>query len=135
MRDGAALHFSRIISKKTEPEFLQSLREKFGRCFIIPEGGSTNELAVRGCEELGKKILKTDFDYCCLPIEQAEPSPGIINAFDDQRKIIGIPVLKDGGFLNHEVKKYLTANYKTAAFSLIITSRLRQIESELKSLS
>jgi 1-aminocyclopropane-1-carboxylate deaminase len=97
--------------KKSEPEFLKSLQEKFGQCFIVPEGG-TNELAIRGSEELGHEILKTDFDYCCLPVGTGGTIVGIINAFDGQRKIIGIPVLKDGGFLNGEIKKYLKADFK-----------------------
>jgi 1-aminocyclopropane-1-carboxylate deaminase len=97
--------------KKTEPEFLKSLQEKFGRCFIVPEGG-TNELAIRGSEELGQEILKTDFDYCCLPVGTGGTLAGIINAFKGKRKIIGIPVLKDGGFLHDEIKKYLKANFE-----------------------
>lgn len=96
--------------KKSALEFLKSLEEKFGRCFIIPEGG-TNEFAVRGCEELGQEILKTDFDYCCLPVGTGGTIGGIINAFEGHRKIIGIPILKDGNFLNNEIKKYLQSNY------------------------
>jgi 1-aminocyclopropane-1-carboxylate deaminase len=96
--------------EKTEPEFLQSLEQKFGRCLIVPEGG-TNALAIRGSEELGRKMLKTDFDFCCMPVGTGGTMAGIINAFEGKRKIIGIPVLKDGSFLNDEIKKYLTSAF------------------------
>jgi 1-aminocyclopropane-1-carboxylate deaminase len=96
--------------KKSESLFLKSLEEKFGRCFIVPEGG-TNELAIRGSKELGHELLKTDFDYCCLPVGTGGTIAGIINAFEGRRKIIGIPVLKDGGFLNTEIKKCLHSDY------------------------
>ena len=91
---------------KKEVPFLQSLQEKFGNCFIVPEGG-TNDLAVRGCEELGKLLLDIDFDYLCLPVGTGGTIAGIIKAFDGERKIIGIPVLKNAGFLKEEIQNYL----------------------------
>jgi 1-aminocyclopropane-1-carboxylate deaminase len=62
---------------------------------------------VRGCAELGKSILETDFDYLCLPVGTGGTIAGIIKAFDGKRKIIGVPVLKDGGFLNQEIQNLL----------------------------
>jgi 1-aminocyclopropane-1-carboxylate deaminase len=99
-----------VYRKKSELEFLSELEQQYQNCFIIPEGG-TNELAIRGSEELGKEILKTDFDYCCLPVGTGGTLAGIINAFEGKRKIMGIPVLKDGGFLSDEIKKYLKADF------------------------
>lgn len=96
--------------RKSEPDFLKSLEQQYKNCFIIPEGG-TNEWAIRGSEELGKEILKTDFDYCCLPVGTGGAIAGIINAFEGKRKVIGIPVLKEGGFLYNEIKKYLKADF------------------------
>jgi 1-aminocyclopropane-1-carboxylate deaminase len=96
--------------KKSEPDFLKWIEQQCKNCFIIPEGG-TNELAIRGSEELGKEILKTDFDYCCLPVGTGGTIAGIINAFEGRRKIIGIPVLKDGGFLSDVIKKYLNTDF------------------------
>lgn len=109
---GMMLHYisREAYQKKSEPEFLKSLEEKFGRCFIIPEGG-TNEYAIRGCEEFGREILKIDFDYCCLPVGTGGTIAGIINAFGSKRKIIGIPVLKGGGFLNDEIKRHLKSDH------------------------
>jgi 1-aminocyclopropane-1-carboxylate deaminase len=96
--------------KKNDPEFVKALENKFGRCFIIPEGG-TNDLAVRGTEELGKNLLETEFDYLCLPVGTGGTMVGIVNAFEGQRKIVGVPVLKDGEFLNDEIKKFVKAEY------------------------
>ena len=96
--------------KKNDPEFLSSLEEKFGRCFIVPEGG-TNTLAVRGCEELGNLLLETEFDYLCLPVGTGGTMAGIIRAFAGNRKIVGIPVLKDGGFLKADIQNLLPANF------------------------
>jgi 1-aminocyclopropane-1-carboxylate deaminase len=77
---------------------------------VIPEGG-TNSLAIRGSEELGHEILKTDFDFCCLPAGTGGTIAGIINAFEGERKIIGVPVLKNGGFLSDEIKRYLKSDF------------------------
>ena len=96
--------------KKTEPDFLKSLENKFGQCFIIPEGG-TNPLAVKGCEELGNVLLKTEFDYLCLPVGTGGTMAGLVNAFDGKRKIIGVPVLKGGGFLEDEIKLFLKSDF------------------------
>jgi 1-aminocyclopropane-1-carboxylate deaminase len=105
---GMKLHFvsREDYRKKNDPTFLSLLQEKFGRCFAIPEGG-TNELAVRGAEELGKELNKIEFDYLCLPVGTGGTIAGIIKALDGNRKIIGIPVLKDGGFLKVEIQKFL----------------------------
>lgn len=103
--------------KKTEHEFLRELEETVGRCFLIPEGG-TNSFAVRGCEELGNNILNTEFDYCCLPVGTGGTLAGLINAFQGARKIVGIPILKDGGFLINEIKKYLKSDYPNWQFLL-----------------
>jgi len=95
---------------KTEQAFVASLEEKYGRCFIIPEGG-TNTLAVQGCEELGKLLLESTFDYVCLPVGTGGTIAGIIKAFAGSRKIIGIPVLKDGGFLKYEIEKLVPGHF------------------------
>jgi 1-aminocyclopropane-1-carboxylate deaminase len=109
---GMKFHFvSRMdYREKQTPGFLRLLEEKFGKCFIIPEGG-TNELAVKGCEELGKLMLNTEFDYVCLPVGTGGTIAGIIQAFDGKRKIIGIPILKDGGFLKEDIQKLLQQHF------------------------
>lgn len=110
---GMQFHFvSRAdYKRKSEPDFLQALRKKFGDCFIIPEGG-TNALAVRGCEELGKKLLDQEFDYLCLPVGTGGTMAGIINGFGGKRKIIGVPVLKDGGFLRDEIQTFASGKFQ-----------------------
>lgn len=95
---------------KNQPEFLVNLQRSYGKVFVIPEGG-TNALAVKGCEELGKRILETEFDYLILPVGTGGTISGIINAFGGQRKIIGIPVLKNADFLNKEIKTFLREDY------------------------
>ena len=37
--------------KKKTSKFVEELREQFGEFYLIPEGG-TNELAIKGCEEM-----------------------------------------------------------------------------------
>lgn len=96
--------------RKTEADFLQSLSLDGDNYFVVPEGG-TNTLATQGCAEWGEELLKTDFDYCCLPVGTGGTIAGIINAFQGKRKVIGIPVLKDGLFLAEEIRKYLHADF------------------------
>lgn len=109
---GMKLHFisREEYRKKNETGFLDGLESKFGKCYVIPEGG-TNALAVRGCEELGEQLLKSSFDYVMLPVGTGGTIAGIINALKGKRKIIGIPVLKNGRFLQDEIQKLLRQPY------------------------
>jgi 1-aminocyclopropane-1-carboxylate deaminase len=89
--------------KKTDPTFLKKLKEKFGDFYLIPEGG-TNDLAVKGCEE----ILNPEddfFDYICTCVGTGGTISGIINASKSHQKILGFPALK-GDFLNQDIRKF-----------------------------
>lgn len=90
-------------SDKENPEFEKELKNKFGDFYLIPEGG-TNELAVKGCEE----ILVADdaqFDYICCAVGTGGTISGISNAALPHQKVLGFPALK-GDFLKKEIRKF-----------------------------
>jgi len=93
--------------KKSESEFLRKLKAQFGDFYLIPEGG-TNELAVKGCEEI---LIAEDikFDYICCAIGTGGTISGLINSAEKHQKIIGFPALK-GDFLSEEIQKYSKKN-------------------------
>ncbi|WP_106793258.1 1-aminocyclopropane-1-carboxylate deaminase/D-cysteine desulfhydrase [Aquimarina sp. Aq78] len=88
---------------KTSSAFLEQLKDEFGSCYIIPEGG-TNDLAVRGCGE----ILTTQdntYDVICCAVGTGGTIAGIINSTGPHQTVMGFPALK-GDFLDKEIKKY-----------------------------
>lgn len=88
---------------KMSSDFLKNLELKYGNFYTLPEGG-TNELAVKGCEE----ILTTDdneFDYICSCVGTGGTMAGIINSIEEPQKVIGFPALK-GDFLIKEIQQY-----------------------------
>lgn len=92
---------------KSEPEFLEKLKNKFGAFYLLPEGG-TNELAIRGCEE----ILSPDdskFDYICISVGTGGTISGIINSILPHQKVLGFPALK-GDFLKDEIRDFVENN-------------------------
>ncbi|MEM8520147.1 pyridoxal-phosphate dependent enzyme [Flavobacterium sp. PL12] len=89
---------------KTEDQFIERLKSKFGDFFLIPEGG-TNGLAIRGCEE----ILNEDdakFDYICCAVGTGGTISGIINSALPHQKVLGFPALK-GDFLKGEIRNFV----------------------------
>lgn len=89
--------------KKTNPIFLKKLKDQFGDFYLIPEGG-TNDLAVKGCEE----ILNSEdaiYDYICTCVGTGGTISGIINAAKRHQKILGFPALK-GDFLKQDIRKF-----------------------------
>tara|TARA_R110000787_G_scaffold276239_8_gene385138 strand:- start:11753 stop:12730 length:978 start_codon:yes stop_codon:yes gene_type:complete len=89
--------------EETKPQFIETLQEKHGDFYSIPEGG-TNEFAIKGCEE----ILTTEdsqFDYICSCVGTGGTISGIINSAKDHQKVLGFPALK-GDFLENEILKY-----------------------------
>ncbi|TDO70001.1 1-aminocyclopropane-1-carboxylate deaminase [Flavobacterium chryseum] len=86
---------------KNEISFLEKLKNKFGYFYLVPEGG-TNELAVKGCEE----ILTTEdaiFNYVCCAVGTGGTISGLINSALPNQKILGFPALK-GDFLKDEIR-------------------------------
>jgi len=73
--------------------------------YLIPEGG-TNELAVKGCEEILTEI-QDDFDVVCCPCGTGGTISGIINSLKGHQKALGFPALKGGDFLKEEIHKYV----------------------------
>ena len=91
---------------KEDAEFLNSILKNEKEYYLIPEGG-TNELAVKGCEEITAD-LRVNFDYICCAVGTGGTISGIINSLKKHQKAIGFPALKGGGFLKVEIAKYTT---------------------------
>ena len=77
---------------KTSARFLHKLQEKYEDFYLIPEGG-TNDLAVKGCEEILEKE-DYQFDYICSCVGTGGTISGIINSAQKHQKILGISSIK-----------------------------------------
>lgn len=93
---------------KNEESFLNKLLQFESDYYLIPEGG-TNELAVKGCEEILADI-EIDFDYACCACGTGGTISGVINSLQKHHKVIGFPALKGAGFLNDEIGNYVDNN-------------------------
>ncbi|WP_298900183.1 1-aminocyclopropane-1-carboxylate deaminase/D-cysteine desulfhydrase [uncultured Psychroserpens sp.] len=90
---------------KTDDHFLFELHKEFGDFYLIPEGG-TNELAIKGCEEILTKY-DNHYDYVCCSVGTGGTISGLINSALPHQKILGFPALK-GEFLQEEIAKFAT---------------------------
>jgi 1-aminocyclopropane-1-carboxylate deaminase len=88
---------------KETPDFIEKLRKDFGDFYLLPEGG-TNELAIKGCEEI---LTETDsqFTHICTSIGTGGTITGIINSSAYNQNIIGFSSLK-GDFLQNDITKF-----------------------------
>jgi 1-aminocyclopropane-1-carboxylate deaminase len=90
-------------SNKTDSVFIEELKAEFGDFYLLPEGG-TNNLAVKGCEE----ILNDDdakFTHVCCAVGTGGTIAGIINSALPHQKVIGFPALKGEG-LSDDICKF-----------------------------
>ena len=95
---------------KNNPEFIMELEKKFGDFYLIPEGG-TNELAVKGCEEI---LTPEDekFDFICCAVGTGGTISGIVNCSKDGQQVLGFPALK-GDFLREDIRSFVSrANWE-----------------------
>lgn len=88
--------------KKHTTGFLKKLQAFYPEAYLIPEGG-TNDLAVKGCEEILDNQTEK-FDTICLAVGTGGTISGIINASNTKQRVIGFPALK-GDFLREEIEK------------------------------
>ena len=96
-----------IYKLKGTPEFIAELQSQFGDFYLLPEGG-TNELAIKGCEEI---LSDGDFEFThiCSSIGTGGTISGIINSSSSNQNIIGFSSLK-GNFLQNDIAKFATQN-------------------------
>ncbi|MEL1239739.1 1-aminocyclopropane-1-carboxylate deaminase/D-cysteine desulfhydrase [Flavobacterium flavipallidum] len=89
---------------KKEASFLEKLKQEFGEFYLVPEGG-TNELAIKGCQEI---LIPEDskFDYICCAVGTGGTISGIINSALPHQKVLGFPALK-GDFLKDEIRIFV----------------------------
>lgn len=109
---GMKLHFvSRTLYQNKEALY-KEVEEKFGKenYYLIPEGGS-NELGIKGCEEITKNI-PIDFDIICCACGTGATFSGITLSLKEHQHAIGFQVLKGEKYIQHEVENWLT-NFKS----------------------
>ncbi|OIQ21075.1 MAG: 1-aminocyclopropane-1-carboxylate deaminase [Flavobacterium sp. MedPE-SWcel] len=91
------MHFHFITREayrnKIDPSFIEELKQLFGDFYHVPEGG-TNQLAVKGCEEI---LIDDDdcFTHVACAIGTGGTISGIINRAKTHQEILGFPVLKN----------------------------------------
>lgn len=94
---------------KTSPDFLAQLTERFGMCFVIPEGGG-NEAGVLGCTEIARSLHwspdATD-RLVTLACGTGATLAGIVAGLTVPCQVIGFSTLKGGEFLAQQVRDFL----------------------------
>jgi 1-aminocyclopropane-1-carboxylate deaminase len=91
--------------EKNSFNFKKYIKEKFGDVYVIPEGG-TNDLAVKGCEEI-LSVEDEKFDYICSAVGTGGTISGIINCSKSSQQVLGFPALK-GDFLREDICSFVT---------------------------
>lgn len=109
---GMKIHYvSRSDYKlKHTVSFLEKLKVKFGDFYLIPEGG-TNELGIKGAEEILDEYDTQD--YICCAIGTGGTVAGIINSTNKNQKVIGFSSIKGLSNLENDVLRFVIRdNYK-----------------------
>ncbi len=119
---GMELHFVTRdqYRDKTNESFITYLRRVYGDFYLIPEGG-TNNLAIKGCEEMLDEAT-IDFHCICCAVGTGGTISGIIAAAQPHQNIIGFSSLK-GDFLTNEVEALVEQYGKVGAKKWQIDTR------------
>lgn len=99
---GMRLHFVNRTEyrQKEDPAFLARLTNRFGPCYVIPEGG-TNELAIRGTAEIMPEIvgqLGYAPDYVCCSVGTGGTVMGLAQTAPPETTVLGFLSLKATDF-------------------------------------
>lgn len=86
--------------QKKEASFLEKLDRNFPNSYLIPEGG-TNELAIKGCEEI---LTEEDhvFTHIACAMGTGGTVTGLVNKSENHQKVLVFPALK-GSWIVDEI--------------------------------
>ena len=93
-----------LYRDKTNPEYLDQLRQELGEFYLIPEGG-TNALAIQGTTEILSHTA-AHFSHLATPIGTGGTFAGLANSILPQQELLGISALKGEG-IQEEIKLLL----------------------------
>lgn len=96
------------FAAKDDNAFIESLKEEFGNCMIIPEGGFA-PAGARGAALIMDLIGDNDYTHICTASGTATTTAGLLLAAKPGQIIISLPVLK-GMTDNKKRIKELTGN-------------------------
>jgi len=87
--------------KRNDAGWQKGWSSRYGRVFIIPEGGS-NALGVKGCMEI---LTEEDapFETICCAVGTGTTLAGLAESCLSHQRILGFPALK-GTFLDNEIR-------------------------------
>lgn len=86
---------------KMSAAVVDALRVEFGDFYVIAEGGS-NAAAVRGCAELPAELdASVDVVFCA--VGTGGTLAGVAAGLRPDQRLVGVPVLKGGGFLEDQI--------------------------------
>lgn len=91
---------------KEQPSFISHLHEKYGNFYLVPEGG-TNNLAIKGCEEILNDADKEYFTHIICAVGTGGTISGLINSSTEKQQIIGFSSLK-GAFLSEVIRNFVS---------------------------
>jgi 1-aminocyclopropane-1-carboxylate deaminase len=92
--------------EKNLASFQSDLTNRFGNFYSLPEGGS-NLLAVQGCSLFASaELMDLNCDHIYLPVGTGGTMAGVICGLGDFVKVTGVSVLRNGGFLEDEIRNF-----------------------------
>lgn len=92
---------------KEDVNFSEDLKARFGKFMLLPEGG-TNDLAVKGCEEILSAKDQT-FDLICCSVGTGGTLAGLINSAKPHQRVVGYSSVKDPD-LKRGICRFVTHN-------------------------
>lgn len=105
VEDGMQLHYMdrATYRRKTDPEVIEELRQRYGNVLIIPEGGSAPS-ALRGCAELVAEI-DVPFDLIVCPVGTGGTLAGLSAGVGDRQHALGFAALRGAKYLDEDVAR------------------------------
>ena len=88
---------------KTTTEFINNLKSKFDDFYLVPEGG-TNQLAIKGTEEI--LDVSSTQDFVCCAVGTGGTIAGIINSTNSKQTVIGFPAIKGFDLLQKDIESW-----------------------------
>ncbi len=94
-----------------DPATRAALEERWGRCWVLPEGG-TNVLAARGAAELPAELPDLgDRDLLCCAVGTGGTLAGIAAGLPEGARALGVAVVRGARYLDDEVTRLHTEGW------------------------